>query len=191
MELIRRAANGPPTDETEPGESGDAPAKKKTKATPAEYLGIIRIDHAAMLRGWVEGDELCEIAGLGPIPVSVAREKLGDAILKLVLTKGVDIANVTHLGRSVTVAQQVALWWQGPECTRLGCTRTYRLENDHREDWVKTKHTRLDETDKLCGHDHDLKTHKGWALIAGTGKQPMVPPTDPRHPNFRAPPRPA
>src|SRR5471030_2052420 len=144
--------------------------------------------HDALPIWAVVGDEVCEIAGLGPIPVSVARELLGDAILKLVLTKGVDVANVTHLGRSVTVAQQVALLWQGPECTRLGCTSTYRLENDHREDWVKTKHTRLDETDKLCGHDHDLKTHKGWALVAGTGKRPMVPPTDPRHPKNRPPP---
>ena len=67
-------------------------------------------------------------------------------------------------------------------CTREDCTRTQRLENDHREDWAKTKHTRLDESDPLCGHDHDLKTHHGWALIEGTGKRPMVPPDDPRHP---------
>ena len=86
------------------------------------------------------------------------------------------------------MAQQVALWWLSPECTRLGCTRTQRLENDHREEWVKTKHTRLDELDPLCGHDHDLKTYLGWALIDGTGKRPMVPPDDPRHPKYRAPP---
>jgi len=98
------------------------------------------------------------------------------------------LGNVTHLGRSVTVAQQVALWWRSPECTRLGCTRTERLENDHRDDWVKTKHTRLDESDPLCGHDHDLKTYRGWALVTGNGKRPMVPPHDPRHPNYRTPP---
>ena len=140
------------------------------------------------MRGAVEGEDTCEIAGLGPIPVRIARALLGDAILKLVITKGVDVANVTHLGRSVTVAQQVALWWRSPECTRLGCTRTERLENDHRDDWVKTKHTRLDESDPLCGHDHDLKTYRGRALVTGNGKRPMVPPHDPRHPNYRTPP---
>src|SRR4029077_15624156 len=181
IEMARRAANPAPETET-------APAKKKAKRTPAEYLGIIRLDHAAMVRGWVEGDEVCEIVGLGPIPVSRARELLGDAILKLVITKGVDVANVTHLGRSVTVAQQVALLWQAPQCTRLGCTRTFRLENDHREDWIRTHHTRLDETERLCGYDHHLKTHMGWALVAGTGKRPMVPPNDPRHPKNRPPP---
>ena len=37
--------------------------------------------------------------------------------------QGVDVANVTHLGRSPTIAQRVALWWRSPECTREGCTR--------------------------------------------------------------------
>jgi hypothetical protein len=164
------------------GTSPDAHSSKKPKRTPAKHLALIRVDHEALVRGSAESDETCEIAGLGPIPVHVARTILGDAILKLVITKGVDVINVTHLGRSVTRAQQIALWWQQPECERLGCNRTQRLENDHREDWARTHHTRLDETSRLCPHDHDLKTHHGWALIAGTGKRPMVPPADPRHP---------
>ena len=112
---------------------------------PRSISRSIRLDYEALVRGAVEGEETCEIAGLGPIPVRIARELLGDAILKLVITKGVDVVNVTHLGRSPTMAQQVALLWQSPECTREGCTRTQRLENDHRDDWAKTKHTRLDE----------------------------------------------
>jgi hypothetical protein len=142
-----------------------------------------------MIRGAVEGEETCEIAGLGPIPVRIARELLGDAILKLVITKGVDVMNVTHLGRSPTMAQRVALLWQSPGCTREGCTRTQRLENDHRDDWAKTKQTRLDGLDPLCEHDHDLKTYKGWALVNGKGKRPMVAPDDPRHPKYRPPQR--
>ena len=50
------------------------------------------------------------------------------------------------------------------------------------------KRTRVDETDRLCEHDHDLKTFHGWALVAGTGKRPMVPPHDPRHPKNKPPP---
>jgi hypothetical protein len=152
-------------------------------------IALVRLDYEALIRGAVEGEETCEIAGLGPIPVRIARELLGDAILKLVITKGVDVANVTHLGRSVTMAQQVALWWQSHMCTRLGCTRTHRLENDHREEWHKTQHTRLDETDPLCGHDHHLKTHCGWSLVAGKGRRLMVPPDDPHHPKYRPPQR--
>ena len=151
-------------------------------------MGIIRLDDTALRRGSVEGDEVCEIVGLGPVPVSVARELLGDAILKLVITKGVDVANVTHLGRSATVAQQVALWWTSAACTVLGCPRTQRLQNDHRYEWVKTKRTRLDELDPLCKHHHDLKTRNNWALVEGNGKRRMVPPqatpATERHPDF-------
>jgi hypothetical protein len=177
-----------PEPATSPDPGPDDKPKPKPKPTPARYLQLIRLDYEAMVRGAVEGEETCEIAGLGPIPVRIARELLGDAILKLVITKGVDVANVTHLGRSPTMAQRIALLWRSPECTREGCTRTQRLENDHRDDWVKTKHTRLDELDPLCGHDHYLKTHCGWALVKGKGKRAMVPPDDPRHPSYRAPP---
>jgi hypothetical protein len=59
-----------------------APATDGKKRPPAKYVGILRLDFEALLRGWVEGDETCEIRGLGPIPVKTARELLGDAILK-------------------------------------------------------------------------------------------------------------
>ena len=130
IELARRAAHGSTADQaaTVEPDAATAPAPTKVKATPAGYLGIIRVDHTALRRGSVEGGEVCEIVGLGPIPVPVARELLGDAILKVVITKGVDVANVTHLGRSATVAQQVALWWKSAACTVSGCTRTQRLQ---------------------------------------------------------------
>jgi hypothetical protein len=160
--------------------SGESAGRRSSK-TP-QLLGLVRVDQEALVRGRVEGDEVCEIAGLGPIPVRVARELLGDAVLKLVLTKGVDVANVTHLGRGPTVAQKIALWWKTPQCTSLDCTRVQRIQFDHREEWRKTHHTRLDEGDGLCEHCHDLKTRLGWALVEGDGKRPLVPPDDPRHP---------
>jgi len=190
MELARRSARADDTPDIEPADEPTAGStKKKAKRAPAKYLAILRLDYSAMVRGQVDGEECCEIAGLGPIPVRVARELLDDAILKLVITKGVDVMNVTHLGRSVNMAQRIALLWQSPVCTREDCTRTERLENDHREEWHKTHHTRLDESDRLCGHDHRLKTNHGWALVNGKGRRPMVPPGDPRHPNYRPPQR--
>src|SRR4051794_36179348 len=181
IEMARRAMGRPTADADEP----DA----KKKRPPAKYVAVLRLDLEALLRGWVEGDETCEIRGLGPIPVTRARELLGDAILKLVITKGVDVINVTHLGRAPTVAQQAALWWRSPTCTAAACNRTQFVENDHRIEWTKTKHTRLDELDPLCTHHHDLKTTKRWALTAGTGKRPMAAPHNSRHPNHRGPPR--
>ena len=78
IELAQRAAG-----------AGDT----KKKATSPRFKAILRADIEALRRGTVEGDEICDIPGAGPIPVSVARELLGDAILKLVITKGVDVVN--------------------------------------------------------------------------------------------------
>ena len=191
IEMARRAKELAATGETA-GETAPAPATgaAKPKKPSPTYMALLHLDVEALRRGEVEGDEICEIPGLGPIPVSVARELLGDAVLKLVITKGVDVINVTHLGRSPTVAQQVALWWQSPICTAEGCTRSRRLENDHEIGWAETHRTVLGELDPLCTHEHRLKTVYGWALVAGTGKRAFVPPDDPRHPKYRAPPDP-
>ena len=149
------------------------------------YRALLRVDVTALHRGRVQGEELCEIAGVGPVPVSVAEGMLGRSVLHLVITRGTDVVNVTHLGRGPTAAQKVALAWQTPTCTVEGCSRT-RTENDHRQPWAETRHTRLDQLDPLCPFHHDLKTRYGWALAPGNGKRPMVPPDDARHPRRRA-----
>ena len=164
-------------------EPGTDPGKQPT----LRNLMLLRVDVEALTRGAVAGDETCEIAGLGPIPISAARNLMGESILKLVITRGVDVVNVTHLGRGATTAQQVALLYQQPSCTVEGCCRT-RVEFDHVVNWSDTHHTVLAELEPLCNHHHDKKTLEGWMLIDATGKRPMVPPTDPRHPNYKPPP---
>ena len=151
------------------------------------YLGLIRVDHAALVRGWVEGDELCEITGLGPIPLTTARELLGESTLRLVLTKGIDVANITYLGRGPNAAQNIALLWSQPFCSNIACPNTF-CQRDHRQPFAKVRNTELGNLDQLCTHDHDLKTRFGWALVRGTGRRPFVPPDHPQHPNNTDPP---
>jgi len=153
----------------------------------ARFLALVRVDAESLARGEVEGDEVCEIAGLGPIPVSVARELLGDAILKVVITKGVDVINVTHFGRSATAAQRIALLWTKPKCANFACSSRF-VQLDHREPWAKTRHTKLGELDPLCPHCHKLKTNQGWSLVGGAGRRAFVGPHDPRHPRNKPPP---
>src|SRR3546814_6660950 len=76
-----------------------------------------------------------------------------------------------------------ALLWTSPPCTVEGCTRT-TVEHDHRygAEYQHTRHTRLDELDRLCHPHHDLHTHHHWALIRGTSNSPMVPPHDTPNP---------
>lgn len=146
------------------------------------HLGLIRVDLTALLKGGVGDGELCEIAGIGPISVSAARELLGESILKLVITRGVDVAHVTHLGRGPTTAQEVALLWANPVCCVQGCNRMRRLEWDHRRPWAEVRTTVLDNLDGPCEFHHARKTRDGWELVVGTGRRAMVAPSDPRHP---------
>lgn len=169
-----------------PGEGRDG--RRVRRPVPTKI--IVHIDWDALLRGWPIESEVCEIAGLGPVPVSVVRAMMasGDAFLAAVVTKGVDVANVVHLGRRPTAYQGTALDWLSPTCTTEGCNGSVRLETDHRIDWAKTKVTLLRWLERHCEHCHDKKTRLGWALVEGRGKRPMVPPDDPRHPAHAPPP---
>ena len=163
---------------------GGRPEAGPRRQPAPQHLALLRLDIAALWRG----DELCEITGLGPIPVATATRLLGDAVLKLIITKGVDVAHVTSLTRGPTQAMHYASLWSSPTCTAEGCSRTI-VEYDHRTgaEYKHTRHTRLDEIDRVCCGHHDLHTHKGWALVAGSGKRPMVPPEDLRHPHNSGP----
>ena len=97
------------------------------------------------------------------------------------ITKGVDVANVVHLGRGPTAAQRIALLWTSPKCSNIDCSRM-RVEIDHHRPWADKQETVLGNLEPLCGRDHDLKTNHGWSLVAGTGRRAFVSPDDPRHP---------
>ena len=148
------------------------------------HLALLRVDLEALTRGAVEGEELCELTGIGPVPVGNARGLLGESILKLVFTRGRDVATVVHLGRGPNAAQKIALLWSQPLCSNEACPNRWRTQVDHRNDWPKCRVTELANLDHLCPHDHRLKTTKGWALVEGAGRRPFVAPDDPRHPRF-------
>jgi hypothetical protein len=162
--------------------AGDGPALPRG----ADAKIIVRVDHAALLRGRVVGDEVCEIAGIGPIAVSVVRSWMHDAFVAALLTKGTDIRSVVHLGRRFTALQRTAQEWRDPECSVLGCHRSARLERDHRHDWADTHETRFESSDRCCAVHHRLKTVEGWMFEEGTGKRRFLPPSHPDHPLQRA-----
>jgi len=153
--------------------------------TNPTHLALLRVDVEALRRGRVTDGELCEIAGVGPIAISAARDLLPESVLELVITRGVDVANVTHLGRGPNAAQKIALLWTSPGCTIGTCPRQHPrgIQHDHRTPWAHCHETTLGNLDRECDHHHELKTNHDWALIPGTGPRPMVPPDHPHHPN--------
>lgn len=84
-----------------------ASADTEESTPPLPSLGPVamihvRVDHSALRRGHTIDGEVCEIAGIGPIPVATATMLDADAILNVVETDGVDVLRVAHTGRTVT-----------------------------------------------------------------------------------------
>jgi hypothetical protein len=132
---------------------------------------IIRVDLAALRRGELEAGELCEIPGVGPVPLSVARELLGESFLKLVITDGVDVQTVCHGGRHVSSFIDTALQERDPVCVVPGCDTAAFLERDHwRETFAAGGPTDLPNLCRLCKRHHALKHQKGFVIRGGPGK---------------------
>jgi hypothetical protein len=145
---------------------------------------MVRVDLDTLLRGVAIDGELCEIAGFGPVAVSVIEELIANdnAFVVGVLTKSTKVLGVYRRRRRPNVAQVQALQFLYPTCAASGCGQRAALQNDHREDWARTKFTVFDLCDRLCPHHHRLKTDHGWGLVSGIGKRAFVSPDDPRHP---------
>ena len=146
---------------------------------------LVRIDAASLRRGWAEGDEVCEIAGVGTVPVAAVRELLPEAFVAVVITEGHDVVNVAHVGRRPDAFQASALQWTGATCCTRGCGHTARIEADHDDPWAATHYTWLPGLNPACDQCHKRKTLHGWAWLDDrddAGRRTFVAPTDPRHP---------
>jgi hypothetical protein len=156
------------------------------KAGPSEArLGkiIVRCDAAALARGHTIPGEVCEIAGIGPVPVTVVEQLAhSDPFWAAVLMDGEDVHTVAHLGRRPRAIQRTALDARDRECVVAGCNNTHRLEVDHELDWAATRRTKVTDLDLLCHDCHARKTRHGWRLRRGVGKRPLLPPHHPDHP---------
>ena len=158
--------------------------------TPTAIVHV-RVDHAALVRGHVEPGELCEIPGIGPVPVEVARRLAVDSVLSVLVTDGVDVTTVAHSGRTIPAALRRALVERDPECVVPGCTTREDLEFDHLRPFAEGGPASLANLARLCHWHHYLKTHHGHILErADVGSDggpawrwiaPDDPPVVPRH----------
>ena len=158
-------------------------ARQRPKRVSIRKLMLVRVDLSALIRGRVGEGEVCEIPGVGPVSVAEARAMYGDAIVRLVTTNGPAVIDVINPSRRPTEAQRIARLWTDPKCVVQGCDRQINLEYEHRDDFARTRHTVLGESEHMCEHDHDLKTRQNWQLVEGVGRRAFVPPSDPRHPD--------
>jgi hypothetical protein len=153
-------------------------ARTGDRGQPAgpEAMVHVWVDHQALVRGHTEEGERCEIPGVGPVPVSVARRMAADSVLKVIVTDGVEITAVAHAGRTVRAHQRTALEARDPICIVPGCDVRRGLQIDHTGPYVETHYTGVDSLARLCRWHHCLKSHCGYRYRGGPGSWEWVPP---------------
>lgn len=145
---------------------GAGPEVLATCGPPAHVL--LRLDATALRRGHLEGDELCEIDGVGPVSLRLARQLLGDALLTVVLATGKDIHTVSKTTRTITARLRAALEIRDRTCCVPGCDTSHFLEIHHwKLEYALNGRTELANLARLCSRHHSMATNTGWRLTRG------------------------
>ena len=141
-----------------------APARERGRR---RREAIVLVNLESLQRGTVDGGELCEIPGVGPVPVDVARDLLGDALLRLVICNGTDVLTAVHAGRLASDVQRTAIEVrQRGRCARPTCDRPID-QIDHITGFAVTGAVSLADLAGLCCLDHHLKTVGGHTYRRG------------------------
>ena len=139
-------------------------AKEKRSSRPNAVINI-RVDIDALKRGHTENGEVCEIAGVGPIPVATATEYLGEAFLKLLVMDGTDIRTIAHMGRSLPAKLRTGIEERDRVCQVPKCDMSVGLEIDHIIPFAEGGATSFENLVRLCKRHHLQKTHDGYRLM--------------------------
>ena len=140
------------------------------KASRPNAVINIRVDIDALKRGHTEHGEICEIAGVGPIPVATATEYLGEAFLKLLVVEGTDIRTIAHMGRALPAKLRTAVEERDRFCQVPTCDMSVGLEIDHIVPFAEGGPTTFENLVRLCKRHHLQKTHDGYRLVKRQSK---------------------
>jgi hypothetical protein len=148
---------------------------------------LVIVDAEALRRGTTQGDELCEIEGIGPVSVDAVVELVGEGGMQLLVKDGVDIRTVTSTRRDLPQRVEAALTVRDRTCVVQGCGKRHGLEADHCwVDYGDDGPTCLDNLARLCPEHHDLKTFGGFRLEGGPGKWKWIAPAHPKSAQYIA-----
>jgi 5-methylcytosine-specific restriction endonuclease McrA len=183
-ELLFREARSEGRREARAAYMADALANLVTHGPSKPIEARVNADATALERGHVVAGETCEIDGLGPIPVTTARQLLRDARVTLLVRDEAD--RISHVSSPTrTVPAKLRRWLEAtyPTCGRQGCDNTRGLIIDHIDDYADGGV--LDEHNawRLCPTCNDLKTYRGWNVVGSPGHWDLVPPDHPDDPD--------
>ncbi len=147
---------------------------------PAAPRTLVIVNAESLRRGSTEGDELCEIEGIGPVSVAAATELLSEGGFQYLVKEGFDIKTVTKSTRVIANCIDMALIVRDRVCAVPGCGNRIGLERDHRQlDYGKDGPSELENLVRLCPAHHKLKTDGGWRLEGRPGAWEWVAPPKP------------
>jgi hypothetical protein len=153
---------------------------KGAKGSGARAEVLVLIDAEALRRGTTVTGEICEIEGIGPVPVHAAVELLGEGSLRFLVKEGTDIKTVTRASRDLAKKTAAALVARDRACVVPGCGKHLGLQADHcHVDYADDGPTTYENLALLCPAHHDMKTHGGWKLAGEPGHWQWVPPPKP------------
>jgi hypothetical protein len=115
------------------------------------------------------------------VPVSVAREVLSHGLLDLVLHDGKDVQAIVTKTRHVPEALKIAIEERDQRCKIRGCDATEHLQRHHVEEFAEHHVTSYRVLGWICPRDHDLVTHRGYAIqVHDDGTWTLHPPQEQR-----------
>ncbi|HEY8215604.1 MAG TPA: hypothetical protein VIH82_00620, partial [Acidimicrobiia bacterium] len=156
-------------------------ARGEKHENTSEPVARVRVDLTPVLRGKTEPGEICEIPGVGPVPVSVARQVLSHGLLELVLHDGKDVRAIVTRTRHVPEALKIAIEERDQRCKIRGCDATQHLQRHHIEDYAEHHRTSYEILGLICADDHDRVTHRGYTIeIHDDGTWSLHPPDEQR-----------
>ena len=82
--------------------------------------------------------------------LATATRVLGESYVKLVISDGIDVRSVCHLGRTIPASLKTALEQRDPVCSVPRCDNHYYLESHHLIAVTDGGPTSLDNLVRIC-----------------------------------------
>ena len=144
-------------------EAGDTRRPKRVRRDGVRIrVGLDRL----LGRNPTPGEDICEIPGVGPVPVARAREVLAHGLLELVITDGIDVHTVVSSTRHVPAALRLAIAERDDgRCKIAGCDRRYGTQRHHTLGYAEHHRTAYDTLGLLCSRHHHLVHDQGHHII--------------------------
>lgn len=150
------------------GAGADSSSSQKSSKNKRNVDAVLLVDYSALKRGYRQPGETVEIAGCGPVSVSMARELLDHSMLRVLVVDGVDVKTVTSKTRYWNSEVRAALEVRDQHCVVPGCGSRFRLELDHVTRFSEGGETSLVNGRRLCPHHH-RQLSKGFRLVGELG----------------------